>query len=469
MWDDSGFHYREAVMRRYSLFAACLLLLILAEISWAQEATWKVGLASVKITPPQPVFMAGYAGRNKPYESVHDDLWAKAMVLEDATGTRGILITTDLIGFPAEIATPLRERIAEKTQTPAKSIIINSSHTHTGPTVNLDPTPREGRALADSERTAAYTKELCDKIVSISGEAMGKLQPAKLSWGTGVVHFVMNRRETTTERGAILGVNPRGFADRSVPVLRIDSPDGNLMGIVCGAASHNTTLSTQDYDISGDYAGHAQRVLEEQNPGVTAMFVLGCAGDANPYPRGSYDIAFDHGRGLAKEVTRVLGTKLVAVRGLLKTASAEVSLPLAPPKSREELEKLAAGKSGSMPWVAQQTLERLNRGEKLPANFSCPIAVWQFGDDLTLVALSGEVVSDYVRMIEDELGATRLWIAAYSNDVYGYLPSARVLREGGYETRGLIYGGIGLFAPDAEVALVSKVKELAKEVGRKMP
>jgi len=267
----------------------------------------------------------------------------------------------------------------------------------------------------------------------------------------------------------ILGVNPRGFADRSVPVLRIDNADGKLIGIVCGAASHNTTLGTQDYEISGDYAGQAQRLLEEQNPGVTALFVLGCAGDANPYPRGSYEIAFQHGGELAKEVTRVLATKLMPVRGPLKTAAADVALPLAPPLSREELEKLAAGKGGSMPWVAQQTLAVLNRGEKLPTQYSCPISVWQFGDDLTLVALSGEVVSDYVRMLEDALGPTRLWIAAYSNDVYGYLPSARVLREGGYETRGLIYGGIGLFAPDAEVALVGKVKELAKGVGRKMP
>jgi hypothetical protein len=380
-----------------------------------------------------------------------------------------VLITSDLIGFPAEIATPLRERIAKEAKTAASAVIINSSHTHTGPTLSLDPTPREGRALADTERTASYTKDLGDKLVELASRAVGSLQTAKLSWGTGVVHFVMNRRETTTDRGVILGVNPRGFADRSVPVLRIDNADGKLIGIVCGAASHNTTLGTQDYEISGDYAGQAQRLLEEQNPGVTALFVLGCAGDANPYPRGSYEIAFQHGGELAKEVTRVLATKLMPVRGPLKTAAADVALPLAPPLSREELEKLAAGKGGSMPWVAQQTLAVLNRGEKLPTQYSCPISVWQFGDDLTLVALSGEVVSDYVRMLEDALGPTRLWIAAYSNDVYGYLPSARVLREGGYETRGLIYGGIGLFAPDAEVALVGKVKELAKGVGRKMP
>jgi hypothetical protein len=176
-----------------------------------------------------------------------------------------------------------------------------------------------------------------------------------------------------------------------------------------------------------------------------------------------------HGKELAREVERVLAAKLTPVRGPLRTAMGEAALPLAAPPPREEIERLAKGKGGSMPWVAQQMLARLNQGEKLPTTYTCPLAVWQFGDDLTLVALSGEVVSDYVRMLEDALGHTRLWIAAYSNDVYGYLPSARVLREGGYETRGLIYGGIGLFAPDAQEVLVAKVKELATTAGRKIP
>jgi hypothetical protein len=279
----------------------------------------------------------------------------------------------------------------------------------------------------------------------------------------------MNRREFTTERGVILGVNPRGFADRSVPVLRIDDSSGKLLAVVCGCASHNTTLGGQDYEISGDYAGHAQKVIEEQNPGATALFVLGCAGDANPYPRGTYEIAATHGKELAQEVGRVLASRLTPIRGPLKTQFGEAELPLSAPPPKDQLEKLAASKGGSMPWVAQQMLARMSRGERLPTTYTCPLAVWQFGDDLTFVALSGEVVSDYVRFLEDALGPNRLWIAAYSNDVYGYLPSARVLREGGYETRGLIYGGIGLFAPDAQDVLTAKVRDLSQAAGRKLP
>ena len=450
------------------LLTTSLVWLSCVSALWSQEAPWKVGLARVKITPVQPVFMAGYASRDRPFASVHDDLFAKAIVLEDEKGTRAALVTTDLIGLTAEVADPIRSRIEEKTGIPATSIILSASHTHTGPALSLDPMPQEGRTLADNERTVAYTKDVQDKLVQLVADAAEKLEPARLSWSVGVVHFVMNRREFTPERGIILGVNPRGQADRSVPVLRIDDPAGKPRAILFGAASHNTTLGARDYEISGDYAGHAQRLIEAEHPGVQGMFILGCAGDANPYPRGSHEIAAEHGKELATEVLRIVkdDKKLLAVKGPLRVAWNDVALPLQPAPPREELEKQAAGSGGTRPWMAQQMLARLNRGEKLPTSYKCPFAVWQFGEDLTLVAMSGEVVVDYVRFIEDAIGPGRLWVAAYCHDVYGYLPSARVLEQGGYETRGLYSGGIGLFTPAAEGTVVTEIATLAEKAGR---
>jgi hypothetical protein len=97
------------------------------------------------------------------------------------------------------------------------------------------------------------------------------------------------------------------------------------------------------------------------------------------------------------------------------------------------------------------------------------LTVWQFGGDMTLVGLSGEVVVDYVTLLEKALGPNQLWIAAYCNDVFGYLPSARVASEGGYETRGLYSGGAGYFDPKAEEVVVRSVRDLAKKAGRKVP
>jgi hypothetical protein len=455
-------------MKHVPFVLAGLLGLLSCAAAPAADADWKVGLAEVKITPERPVFLSGYASRNKPFTRVELDLYAKALALEDGQGHRAVLITSDLIGFPAAVAEPVCARIGEKTGLTRAQILINSSHTHTGPALRPTAGAGENQSVADAERTVAYTKQLQDKVVDLAVRALAKLEPARLSWGTGVVHFVMNRREFTPN-GVILGVNPRGLADRTVPVLRVAAPDGTLRAILFGAAVHGTTLTQNHYDVCGDYAGFAQAALQQRHPGVEALFMIGCAGDANPYPRGSMELARQHGATLADEVDRVLKTKLTPVRGPLTVAFGRAELPLQPPPPRAELEKRAAAKRGIPAWVAQQMLRRLDKGEKLPTHYSCPVAVWQFDRDLTLVGLSGEVVVDYVTMLEKALGPNRLWITAYNNDVFGYLPSARVLGEGGYETRGLYSGGVGLFAPEAQDVLVAKVRELAAQVGRKLP
>ena len=129
----------------------------------------------------------------------------------------------------------------------------------------------------------------------------------------------------------------------------------------------------------------------------------------------------------------------------------------------------AKGSPSWRSWMATAMLESLDKGQKLPSSYRAPIAVWQFGSDLTLVALSGEAVVDYARLIEDAIGPLQLWLSAYNNDVFGYLPSARVLEEGGYETRGVVHGGPGFFSPASQDAVVAKVKELAGKSGRPSP
>ncbi|HEV3262072.1 MAG TPA: neutral/alkaline non-lysosomal ceramidase N-terminal domain-containing protein [Gemmataceae bacterium] len=452
---------------RWMCCIAFLAVLAVVPRAGAGEPEWKVGLARVKITPERPVFLEGYAERNKPFDKVATDLYAKALVLEDRKGRRAVVVTSDLIGFPAAIAEPICARISKKTGLKREQILLTVSHCHTGPRLSLDVKARDGMSAADAQRTVDYTRQLQDKVVDVVVKAGARLEPARLSWGVGVAQFVMNRREFTPQ-GVILGANPRGLADRSAPVLRVDTPEGKLRAVLLGAAVHNTTLTGKCYEVCGDYAGFAQAYVEERYPSVQAMFILGCAGDADPWQRGTMQLAREHGATLGKEVCRVLETKLRPVRGRLEVAFGHADLPLQKPPSRPELEKQAARQGSIRAWVAKQMLAALDRGEKLPTRYRCPLAVWQFGRDLTLVGLSGEVVVDYVPMLEEALGPNRLWIAAYCNDVFGYLPSARVLREGGYETRGLYTGGIGYFSPKAQDVLVEKVRELARKAGREV-
>jgi hypothetical protein len=444
------------------LLAIALLSVVSVGVASAAEPDWKVGLAQVKITPERPVFMAGYASRDRPFEKVTTDLYAKALALEDREGHLAVLVTTDLIGLSAAIAEPVCARLADRAKLKREQILLTSSHTHTGPALSLSPARGSG-APGEHLRTVDYTRKLQEQLVEVVLESLKKREPARLSWGSGVANFVLNRRQFTP-RGVILGMNPRGPADRTVPVLRIDTAEGKLRAVLFGAATHNTTLRGNCYEICGDYAGFAQANLEKQHPGVQAMFILGFAGDSDPYPHGTMELARRHGRELSQEVERVLETRLEPVRGPLRLSFGKADLPLEVP-SRAELEKKAGG-TGSDAAAARRRLEALDKGEKLPDHYTAPVAVWQFGSDLTLVALSGEVVVDYVALLEKALGPNRLWLSAYANDFYGYLPSARLLVEGGYETRGL--GGIR-FSPKAQDVLTAKVLELAREVGRTVP
>jgi hypothetical protein len=221
--------------------------------------------------------------------------------------------------------------------------------------------------------------------------------------------------------------------------------------------------------ICGDYPGFAQACIEERQPSVQAMFLAGCGADAAPHPQGSVAVARRHGASLGKEVCRVLETELEPIGGPLHTGLARVELPLRGFQAVAELQEFGR-QNWILSWVAKQLVAMRQQGKEPPTRYTAPVALWQFGQDLTLVALPGETVVDYVGLLGKALGPKQLWVAGYNNDLFGYLPSARVLAEGGgIETMGLYYGGVGVFAPQVEELVVNKVRELAKRAGRKLP
>jgi neutral ceramidase len=449
-----------------ALALACGPVVALPQDTDTELAEWKVGLAMTVITPEQPVRMAGYAARVKPFERVEQDLFAKALALEDATGRRAVLVTTDLIGLSAGLLEPVCNRIRERTGLGREQLLFSASHTHAGPALSLEVNPASAASVEDAGNTAAYTRGLQDKLIGVVERALAGLQKGRLSWGVGVVHFPMNRREFT-DTGIILGVNPKGPADRSVPVLRVDDSAGRTRAVLFGCACHCTTLTGDNYAVSGDYAGFAQALVQQRFPDAQAMFMAGCGGDANPYPRGTMELARRHGTELGTEVVRVAEGSIDPVRGPLRLGYRHTSLPLRS-VGRGELETMAESGPSWQRGTARRLLEMLDRGEAPPTAFRGPVAVWQFGSDLTLVGLSGEAVVDYVHLLEQALGPMRLWVAAYCNDYFGYLPSDRVLEEGGYETRGL-FDGRGWFAPGTQAALVETVRSLAQQMGRPLP
>jgi hypothetical protein len=450
------------------LLTLCCLLAPPWSIARAADTEWSAGVASVKMTPEKPVALEGYASRTKPFEKVELDLYAKALALRDAQGRRAVLVTMDLCTIPTDVTDAVRAQLVEREHLEPAAIILSLSHTHSGPAVSGRPTAQVDPAAKPNPNaagTAQYTTWLIDRLVAVAHDALADLRPASLSWGSGIAHFAMNRREFT-DKGVILGVNPRGPVDRTVPVLRVDDADGKPRAILFGYACHGTTNPPSYLGVSPDYPGYARQVIEEHFPGAQSLFIAGCGGDANPYPRRSPADAVAHGDELGKEVCRVADGKLTPIRGGLSCAIATAQLPLETP-DRHALQALAeAAPAGLKAADARKMLATLDNGGSLPAAHAAPVVAWQFGaQDLTLLALPDEVVVDYVPLVERSVGPLRLWIAAYCHEVVGYIPSRRVLAEGGYETRGL-YIASGWFAPDVQDALVDAAHTAATNAGR---
>jgi hypothetical protein len=464
---------RPAALKQLS--ALCLVALagfVCREAAANQpDERWQAGVASAVITPEQPMWMAGYAARKKPSEGKVHDLRAKVLALQDAHDTRLVIVTVDLLGIPRSSRDWLQKQTHERYDLPPEGLLLSASHTHCGPVVretkySIYGNTFYGLSQEQVQQSRRYVEALQQKLLQLVGQAIEGLAPARLSYSHARAGFAMNRR-LKTQHGYRIRPNPDGPVDHDVPVIRIDGPDGELQAVVFGYACHNTTLSF--YKFCGDYAGFAQQYVEQYHPKATALFVAGCGGDQNPYPRGKergLEYCMEHGRALANAVEAALVSQPRPIRGPLRAALDTVTLEFAEPPSREQLEQQAQSSNKYERRHAKVLLSEMEQTGKIRTTYPYLVQVVQCGDDLTMIALAGEVVVDYSLRLKAELPGPPLWVAAYCNDVFGYIPSVRVLQEGGYEAGGAMrYTTLpGPFAPSVEKRIIDKVHELVDKV-----
>lgn len=430
------------------------------------DAGWKAGVARVMITPQQSMWMAGYAARDRPSEGTMHDLWAKALAFEDAEGRQSVLVTTDLLGLPKDLSDNIRKRLEAEYGLSDAQVILNSSHTHSGPVlenalVDIYPLNPE-----QQEQIEQYTTQLEDQIVALVGESLDSLQTTEIFAANGTARFQVNRRNNdaaTLERQTELN----GPNDYAVPVIKVMDEAGELMAIAFGYACHPTVLS--EYDWSGDYAGFAQLELEEAYPGVTALFFQGAGADQNPLPRRSEALAQQYGRTLAAAVDRVLNEDMRSLSPSLTTAYTEVDLQLTAPPAREELVEMKDETSGYQKRWADRMLRKIEQGDSFMESYPYPVQIWQL-DDQMMVSLGGELVIDYAIELKRMFGQ-ELFVLGYSNDVMAYIPSTRILMEGGYEgeTSQMVYGLPSVWKADIQTRILYEVVQLAKEAGISPP
>lgn len=450
--------------------ALVCLLSLFASLSVAADgasSSWKAAAGAVVITPQQPVWMGGYAARTKPSAGKVHDLFAKTLVVEDSEGHRVVIVTTDLLGISPELRSGVEDRVKGH-GVPPESLLMNASHTHCGPELRDDRILRFGIDAQYAALSRQYVRETSTRIGDLILETLGRLEPARLRYSHARAGFAMNRR-LPTPSGFINSPNPDGPVDHDVPVLRVEDASGTLRAVLFGYACHATTLSFQQ--LCGDYPGFAQQYIEEAHDGVVAMFMNGCSGDQNPYPRRTLELAQQHGRALANGVETALETRQVReIGGPLRVALDHATLRFAAAPSRQQVEAMVASSNKYERFHGQSLLAQLDHTGSIETEFSAfPIQAAQFGDDLTLVAICGEVVVDYSLRLKRELAHDSnsiVWIAGYSNHVFGYLPSLRVLREGGYEGGGAMrYTNFpGPFDDSVEDRVMATVHKVVAEV-----
>jgi hypothetical protein len=431
------------------------------------QASWKAGTARVAITPKQPMWMAGYAARTRPSEGAVHDLWAKALALQDVAGRQAVLVTLDLCGIDRDVSNRVRDSIKARHGLDRDRIVLACSHTHSGPVVghNLLTMYR----LSDEQHRAIveYTQFLETAIINVAGQALEKLEEARLGWSKGVCDFAVNRRNNKEpdvpalkERLAL-----QGPVDHDVPVLRAARADGTVLAVVFGYACHCTVLD--GYKFCGDYAGFAQIELEARHAGAQAMFVAGCGADQNPIPRRAIELAARYGKELAESVSRVLAGPLQSIDGPIESSYEEIPLAFAALPDKKQIEQDAQSSNFYVASRARHLLATIASRGALEPTYSYPVQVWRL-DGLDWIFLGGEVVVDYALRLKRNLGSSHTWASAYCNDVMAYIPSLRVLKEGGYEGGGamLYYGLPASWSEAVEEAVVAATGRAIRAAGR---
>ena len=438
-----------------------LRVLLLILLSASTSYGWHAGVAKADITPKESVPLAGYGGKTRMLERVEHPIWLKALALRDETGSISVLVTADLVGLSDKMVERIVGTALKKHGVPRERLILNTSHNHSCP-VTEDVLWLYYEFTAEESQTRdRYTAMVYERYDEVIGAAIAALQPAELAFEQGLAGVAVNRRRSRGPESRALG----GQVDQDVPVITVKA-DGALKAVVFGYSCHTTALG--GLSINGDYAGFAQLELEKSLPGTVALFVQNCGGDANPLPRirgkdaEATHLASMYGQVLAEAVRQVIAAPMKPLTGPLRASMGETKLFLQPGIPLEELKARLPSLSGMPKREFELFIRQYESLGEPPDHVRYPVQVWQFGEGLKMIALTGETVVDYSLKFKASYGWNDTWVFGYNNDLLSYVPSLRVLKEGGYEgTTGMFeYGHRAPYAETVEEQITKLVQQL---------
>lgn len=457
----------------FLILCICCNLLINANNNGKSQVAinsyWKVGVASVNITPHFPIWMAGYTSRTSESNGKLHDLHAKSLALEDVNGKRVVFVTIDILGIPKDVSERVRYELKCKYGLDKSCIILNCSHTHSGPVLSdalkyIYPMDENQRLVVKK-----YTTWFEKKIIEVVDYSLRNMQQGKIYTGNGTTRFQVNRRENN-EMQLTNTTELMGSVDYSVPVIKVENKDKKTIAVVFGYACHPTVLNINK--ISGDYPGFAQIELEKLFPDALSMFFQGTGGDLNPLPRRSLALAKQYGKELAAAVECVLSDSMTEQYPHISVAYKEINLQFGHPPTLDQLKVISKEDDFNGRW-AQGLIAALNSKKEFTSTYPYPIQIWRIGGQY-IFSLSGEVLSSYGSKLKKNYGQD-IFVMAYSNDVMGYIPSAEVIKEdegkaAGYGYEGFVsqrvYGLPAVWDTRIEVDILNNIDQLFREINQ---
>lgn len=446
----------------------------------------KFAVAKRIMTPRRPVFLAGIGARMHKSEGVLDELYVKTVLL--SANRDMLLVTFDALGADRGFVLGVKEALRIRFGLEGADVLLQFSHTHaslylTGEHPELrrgnysmgqDDWPDDPSTIDYSEDVAYYhqLKELVLELVECCYE---DLQPGRLNISSGRSRAAINRR-LVTENGVQWAPAPEAEMDDELAVLTLTDGRERVKVVLFSTGCHPTALGADNYLMSAEFVGHACVKLEEACPGSIAVFLQGCAADLRPrhsldgdrFKPCSPEEMRAAGDELAEEVARVLreGT-FAALEGPFCSKLISLELHSDTP-DEERIARLLAGEAGE---VIRRAFERSIKAERQRAVWTkLPLYVqtWRLSERTVLVALESEIPTGYSLRLKHEHPDKTLVLLGYSNGVYTYIPTRRILEEGGYEAdHPFAIGFRSRFVAETEDRIVQEVnRQIESSSGR---
>ncbi|HUS05425.1 MAG TPA: neutral/alkaline non-lysosomal ceramidase N-terminal domain-containing protein [Bryobacteraceae bacterium] len=424
--------------------------LLLFAVPWLTcAADFRVGRAAVVVTPPVGTPMGGsYSLRVS--TGVHDDLYAKALVIE-SNGSRAALVACDMVSVAPAVIEEARRLITERTGIPGARVMISGTHSHTGP---IMPTgdPRDAAFGGTQEITQKYIQGLPLKIASSVEQAVARLESARISRGAGQEDSLGFNRRFFMKDGTVGWnpgklnpniVRPAGPVDPTVSVVYCESLAGAPLATYVNYAVHLDT--TGGLEFSADYPYTLASTLEKiKGSGMLTLFTIGAAGNVNHInvKNGTKQSGFAEaariGTVLAGEVLKTY-TRLTPVQAGDVTARSE-SVPLAPaPLQPGDVDKAkaivarlnTAGKPTFLETVF--ALKVLGASARDGRPYDAEVQVIALGDQIAWVGLPGEIFSELGMAIRKASPFPQTIVVELAHGPVTYFPDERAFPQGNYE------------------------------------